>query len=148
MFSVKHRKNNEYSKNNPLCEHTDCKECPYYTDTIENYPKRCEYHKLNDDTNVVERECKNCRLFYYLNKSFLCNDCDTFTHRNITVKKEHKVRDILKTRYKMYTSTDKIPNYSCLKYRPYFIWNYGTHIAVLEVDENQHTNVYVNRVGC
>ena len=134
----KHRKNNEYINNNPKCEEIGCKEMPCYTDTKENYPKRCENHEKKGDRNVVEKKCKNCGLSFYLNDECLCNDCHEYINHIVKERKEKQVNKIVLKKFRKPTSIDIIPKNSCFKYRPDMVWDFGTHIAILEIDENQH----------
>ena len=68
----------------------------------------------------------------------MCNDCDTYFTKKINVRKEHKVKNILLNKYKEPQTCDKIPEGSCDKYRPDFVWDNGLNITILEVDENAH----------
>jgi hypothetical protein len=53
--------------------------------------------------------------------------------------KENRVRDVLKARGFEYLSHDKLVDRGeCVRYRPNFVLDAGTHYVVLEVDENQH----------
>lgn len=134
-----HKKPNEYKENKPICENIKCDNPAYYTDTKENYPKRCEEHMEENDSNIIEKKCCKCGLLYFLNKDGLCNDCNIFFNHNVNKRKEHIVRDRLRLKYlKKWVSHDKIPSGSCYKYRPDFVYDFGTHICILSVDENQH----------
>ena len=58
----------------------------------------------------------------------------TFEHA-----KENRVRDVLLSRGFQYISHDKLVDHGeCVRYRPDFVFDAGTHFVVLEVDENQH----------
>jgi len=48
-----HRLPNEYSYNYPKCRTLDCKELHVYTYKSDNYPLRCETHKLIQDKNDI-----------------------------------------------------------------------------------------------
>ena len=138
----RHKKLNEYKFNNPTCETLDCKERPFYTDNVKiNYPKRCDIHKLCNDINIVEKKCVNCGLMFYLNKISLCNDCNEYINSNVNVRKEIIIKEHLQDKFILYDIHDKIPSNSCYKYRPDFVWDFVSHICILEVDENQH-NTY------
>jgi len=76
----------------------------------------------------------------FINDGLLdCDDCFTFL-----VKKPHKAREtmvkvILDAANLTYVH-DRIQPGGCNKYRPDFLFDYGTHIVILEVDEDQHRN--------
>ncbi len=126
-----------YSNNNPNCD--KCGERPYYTNDGTNYPRRCETHKLPDDTNVVEKRCIKCYLEYYLNVNDLCNNCNDWFVKKVHKSKETHIKDVLDANNIKYTSSDKpVDISSCSKRRPDFLIDKGTFFIVLEVDENQH----------
>lgn len=54
-------------------------------------------------------------------------------------EKEDVVKEHLNKCFEQkYESHDRIPLHSCYKYRPDFVYDFVTHIAILEVDEHQH----------
>ena len=137
----KHRSMNEYKNNKPICHDSKCKEYAFYTDDETNYPKRCETHKLENDINIIEKSCSNCKLLCFLNdKTRLCNDCNNFIVKKIHKAKENEVIDYLKIRNVIFESCDKIPQDSCSKYRPDAVINFIYFKIILEIDEHQHRN--------
>jgi len=136
----KHRNPNEFRYNNPKCEYNDCDEIPVYTDDNTNYPKRCEKHRQDKDKNVVERECKSCKLKFILNEDSLCNDCNEFYVKKVHKYKETKVKEFLLSKGITFESYDSKIQDGCSKYRPDFVIDYGTFKVIIEVDENQHMN--------
>ena len=133
---ARHRKNNEFKKNNPKC--TECKNMPFYTDKKDNYPLRCEDHFIEGDVNIIETNCSNCNLLYYISEGNMCNDCNTYRIRKYEHKKEIEIKQMFDENDIKYDSHDKIVKDSCLKYRPDFVIDCITHFIVIEVDENQH----------
>lgn len=126
-----------YKNNRPKCECGD--EQPCWTDKDENYPRRCEKCKKDDDKNVVEKPCATCGLPALIREDFLdCDDCATFLEKQPHKAKESMVKAILDEAKVEYKSHDKIPEASCHRYRPDFLFDWGTHIVILEVDEDQH----------
>jgi hypothetical protein len=73
-----------------------------------------------------------------LNENSLCNDCDSYFNQKITERKEILIRKQLETKFEKWISADKIPEGSCFKYRPDLVWDFSTHICILDIDENQH----------
>lgn len=135
----KHSNVNEYLQNNPKCLTSGCLEHPLYTDKIDNYPLRCELHKLINDKNVIETPCKNCGLPNFINEStLLCNDCSDFIIKKVHKAKEHRIKEILDSNNIKYESYDRPIDGGCTKYRPDFVIDYGTFKVIVEVDENQH----------
>jgi hypothetical protein len=136
---AKHKHKNEYFKNLPICSEVNCKNIPYFTSSG-NYPERCKEHKLENDQNIIETKCIKCGLMWYINNSSkMCNDCDEFfIQKTVKHTKEDRIKDVLNANGIDYKSHDKIPDFSCSKYRPDFIIDKPLFTIILEVDENQH----------
>ena len=138
---AKHKSNNQFTKNNPVCEINGCELMPVYTNDKSNYPIRCEDHKLNDDQNIVEQLCKSCNILYFINNELgLCNDCFDYNVKKVQHAKEIRVKNVLDANKIEYLSHDKIPEFACNKKRPDFIFDLISFFVILEVDENQHSN--------
>ena len=58
--------------------------------------------------------------------------------RKSTKEKEMAINAILDNVGLSYESYDKVPESSCFMYRPDFVFDFGTHKVLLEVDEAQH----------
>ena len=135
---ARHRTAAMYANNNPKCQGCSAKH-PCWTDKDNNYPLRCEDCKTDKDENIIEQKCDTCGLMQLIKEGLAdCDDCNTFL-----VKKPHKAREtMVKTMLDdaciIYKSYDRIPDESCNKYRPDFLFDCGTHIVILEVDEEQH----------
>ncbi len=136
IHCAKHRKPNEYFKNRPKCIECNDK-YPCYTDQPNNYPLRCETHKLTTDQNVVEQPCKSCGLSFYIKEGNLCNDCSTFITQKVTKIQETKVKMLLEVNGFKFIQ-DRPPTDGCYKYRPDFQIDAGHSMIIVEVDENQH----------
>lgn len=136
---AKHKKANEYRKFNPKCLTQKCKNQPFYSN--DNYPKRCEEHKLPEDSNIVEKPCKNCGICQFIaNSGDTCTYCLDYKNDKIRKAKEIRIKDLLDANKIQYEAHDKIVEMGCSKYRPDFIIDCGTTKIVLEVDENQHSS--------
>ena len=132
----KHKQPNEYTKNKPTC--INCKNKPIYTNENNNYPLRCEDHKLNDDIDVISSICSNCKLTDYIKSGNLCNSCSVF--EVVRKKQENIIKVLLDDNKIEYTTYDKIIKDGCSLKRPDFTFDLGDRIIVLEVDENQHSS--------
>jgi hypothetical protein len=134
---AEHRTPGMYRKNRPKCSCGDKR--PYWTNEESSYPLRCEKCKTDKDHNVVEQECENCGLSSLMRSDFAeCDDCTEFKLKKPQKAKEMLVKAILDEAEMPYKSHDKIPAESCHRYRPDFLFDWGTHIVILEVDEDQH----------
>lgn len=132
-----HKNNNEFMKNNPKCEAKDCKVRPFYSDN--NYPKRCESHQKEGDSNIVEIKCNSCGLLNFINNSLgLCNDCFEYKEKKIHKVKEKEVIDFISHNGFEFVSTDKSVDFGCSNRRPDGIIDFKYFSVCLEVDENQH----------
>ncbi len=119
------------------CQFKNCKELALYGLTSR---ERCENHKNETDLNLVEQRCYSCGLFNVLNIANNCFACDPTNFQKFAKRKENAVKALLDANKLVYVN-DKIPNGSlCGKERPDFVFRCGTHIVILEVDENQHSN--------
>lgn len=134
---AEHKTIGMYMNNRPKCECGDSYPC--WTDKEENYPRRCEACKTDKDLNVVERPCINCGFEGMLREDYLdCDDCAIYREKEPNLRQEKMVKAILDEAKMEYKSHDKIPKESCHRYRPDFYFDWGTHIVILEVDEDQH----------
>ena len=121
----------------PKCAHQGCKERPAWTDQANNYPLRCEQHRSNNDTNVAQRACAECKQIDFIKEGNLCNICFTFHMRKHTKVKELMVKVLLEAN-KIEFRHDMRPEGGCYQARPDFVIDCGTHIIIIEVDEFQH----------
>lgn len=138
----KHRLKNMYKKTRPRCITKGCNKRPHWTDDGTNFPLRCDDHRLSDDTNVIERPCKSCKLPYYLNEAGLCNDCYDYKYNEVRVKaKELRVKSLLEANNIVFTSWDKRIEHGCSSRRPDFVIDCDTFLIFLECDENQHGSI-------
>ena len=121
---------------NPKRKCSTCKEPAIYGVGV---PIRCENHKEPDDINHVERRCVSCSLTMILNKDDKCQYCDPNEFNKTRLAKQNRVKQWLDANDIKYDSCDRrIEHGQCFDYRPDFIFDCGTHMVVLEVDENQH----------
>ena len=117
------------------CAHAACNN----TSTHEHNSKRfCEAHAPPDATNLALALCASCGLPDVLTRG-LCTSCDPATVARVIHEKELRVKAILDAADLKYLSHDRIiDGGACEKYRPDFVFDAGSHMVVLEVDENQH----------
>ncbi len=99
---------------------------------------RCELHKLENDFNYGEQRCKSCNLEEILDDGNYCKYCNPIKFMKHIKQKENTIRDLLLANHFQFTQ-DKISNgISCGRERPDFVFDCGSHIVILEVDEDQH----------
>jgi len=115
-----------------------------------NEPIHCENHKLNNEICWLVKKCSHCgRDNEILNKNDLCGICCDvpFYEQN---KRFEKMKESTMIRYlrenlKLNNSVkeilaDRIIDSTCNLYRPDILYDCGTHIVIIECDENQHKN--------
>jgi hypothetical protein len=122
------------------CKTQICKEPALYGKTA---PARCKAHRLCDDANFVEHPCKKCGLLWRLSEASLCSYC--IDGPLVRLAKQREVKDFLSANLPRFPPTcyDRTtPALQALggRERPDFYWDCGAYAAILEVDENQHSD--------
>lgn len=121
----------------------ECKEMSIYG---KNEPLHCEEHKLQDEICWLVKRCNNCgRNKELLNKDDLCGICcdKPFYEES---KRINKFKENIMVKYLRKNIdgneilADRIIDSTCNLYRPDILYDCGTHIVVIECDENQHKN--------
>ena len=132
-----------YTRPNRQCEEDDCKETALWGTTE---PLHCETHSKPPEIFMCVQTCQNCNRVDILNNEGLCiTFCkpDAIYQRRKREKKfetqvlkyldEHLVTDIVPV-------DDMIIDSNCNKKRPDRLYDTGTHVVIVEVDENQHSS--------
>ncbi len=122
----------------------DCKDMAIYG---KDEPLHCEDHKLEGEICWLIKKCDNCgRNKEILNKDELCGICADIPFYEES-KRLNKVKETIMVKYlrnniKEYEEilADRIIDSTCNLYRPDILYDCGTHIVVVECDENQHKN--------
>ena len=138
-FCYEHREINTIRDPRKRCLEPGCKEIAIYG--IQTH-EHCETHKLQYETNIVERKCQSCGLLGLLDKNNNCETCDPNAFKVIRLAKQNMVRDFLIAHGIPLSREDidkMIDNGVCGKERPDFRIDCGTHILIIEVDEYQHS---------
>lgn len=116
-----------------------CKQCKNLAIYGQKTRQRCEEHKLENDINLVERKCIKCGLFEVLDINNICKLCNPENFIKYNQRKELHIRDVFLANNLNFISHDKIANGTiCGKERPDFIFDCGTHVVIVEIDELQH----------
>jgi hypothetical protein len=121
----------------------DCKECATYG---KDEPLHCVDHSLEGEICWLVKRCSNCgRDNEILNKDNLCGICcdKPFYEES---KRVNKLKETIMVKYLrnkvkgQEILADRIIDSTCNLYRPDILYDCGTHIVVIECDENQHKN--------
>ena len=121
----------------------NCRDIPLFG---RHYAERCEGHRLVSDMNLAERKCEDCGLFEILMGDNKCRNCSSFldVQKRGYLEKQRHVQGFLDRDAGLceYDFSDRMfavtETGSCVRYRPDFLWDVGTHVVILEIDEDQH----------
>jgi hypothetical protein len=139
----------DYMVRNPkrTCIGNDQEDCKDYAIYGKDEPLHCEDHKLQGEICWLVKKCSNCgRDKELLNKDNLCGICcdKPFYEES---KRINKVKENIMVRYLRNNVkegneilADRIIDSTCNLYRPDILYDCGSHIVVVECDENQHKN--------
>jgi len=140
IHCASHASGNEYVVRKPECVIENCTNGAIYA-IGGNYPIVCENHVEPNTAyvNVSEKQCEKCHQTYYLNdKDPVCNVCkgERLGYKHL---KEKRVEEVLReNNVEVYLRDAPVDLINCSKKRPDFAIDCGTHMIVVEVDENQH----------
>ena len=152
-FCATHKKNGMLANPRRKCEGStdeDCKESA--THGIKE-PLHCEEHALPDEYDLTEHPCKKCEKIDVLNKEGLCVNFCSLEERDRVLKKQVKkheefinklldeeidIKPILK---------DQSPDRQCTTKRPDRVYHMGSHVVIVEVDEDQHKSYKCTAFG-
>lgn len=125
-----------------FCHVLDCGEIPTYDFSGES-PCFCELHSVPGMVDVVTTKCCGTGCSAYVNKTGFCAQCDTTRPRKTRVR-EHQVANFLRENLSpIWTSWNKqlANSRECSErggYLPDFLYDCGSFVIILEVDEDQH----------
>ena len=116
-------------------------------------PLHCDAHALENEYNLVERCCKKCERIDVLNMDGLCVNFCSHEEKDRIIKKQIKQHEefigkLLQTEINIpYIYQNEIVDKNCSKKRPDFVYHCGTHIVIIEVDEDQHKSYKCTAYG-
>jgi hypothetical protein len=115
----------------------------YATFGFEMYkPLRCLFHSTKDMTDVMHKQfkCSSCWLDWRQNKQtqVLCFYCNPKTKKQ--KKRELEIKKLLEKNNISFTHDKVVANNCCLRYRPDFLIDCGSHFVIIEVDEDAHSS--------
>jgi hypothetical protein len=105
----------------------------------------CDEHKIEGEYNLIERTCSQCQRIDILNQEGVCVTYCSFVKKDKLMKKNTKKKEELIDKFLKEQLPD-LPLYKrdgvidrdCSTSRPDFVYHLGSHILIIEVDENQH----------
>ena len=148
LYCSVHKKDGMVNVINKTCIEQGCKTQPTYNNEGEKTGLYCSVHKKDGMVNVISKTCKSewCDTIPTDKYDGYCLFCyvnlfpDKPIVRNYKTK-EKDVVDKIKEKFPNFTwiHDKKIQN-GCSKKRPDLLLDMGTHIIIVEIDENAHTN--------
>lgn len=132
------------------CEFPGCQINPSFNFSANNGKsgKFCIQHKANEMINIRSVKCKTflCNTTVVKKYRGYCSRCFMYTFPNEKVSRNFKTKEIavvnyIKEKFNNYDwIIDKIIENGCSLRRPDLFLNMGSHIIIIEIDENCHRN--------
>lgn len=137
-WCAKHAPNDTKDVKTRRCETDGCDGWRLYA--FEGEPaKYCHEHALTGMINVMNPKCENDCGTFVPKKGDLCAQCDRTRKRHGVRVRETRVKNYLDDNGFQYTSWNKqADEKACGRYRPDLVFDCGTHVVLLEVDEDAH----------
>jgi hypothetical protein len=149
LYCFTHKKEDMIDVEHNTCIHPDCKIRPTYNKEGEKKALYCSIHKKECMVNVVSKTCNStwCNtttsnpkyegycLFCYVNMF-----PDKPNVRNYKTKEKDVVDRITQSFNNFTWIADKKVQDGCSKRRPDLLLDMGSHIIIVEIDENKHTD--------
>jgi hypothetical protein len=139
MFCSIHKLDGMINLASRFCEHEGCMTIPVFNLPCSKKGKFCRLHKLDGMVDVENPRCKTPMCDLHTPNEY-CARCTAymFPDRPSYFKtREMKLKEYLVTQYPEKTIVhDK--RVECHLYRPDFVFDMGSHVIVIELDENQH----------
>jgi len=135
------------------CQGTEKDECKENATHGIDEPLHCEDHAQEGEYCLAERKCHQCGALDILNKQGVCVNICSLVEKDLLMKKRVKKHeefigklleaeiDVKSTVIEMWR--DSVIDSSCTLCRPDFAYHCGTHVVIVEVDEEQHRS-YTN----
>jgi hypothetical protein len=133
---------------NSRCEYDGCMLSPTFNYKSEKKRRFCGSHHLPNMINISKIICKThlCEITAHKKYEGHCLRCfihlypDKPNARNYKTKERTVVDEILKSFPHFTWIADKKIQDGCSRRRPDLFLDLGTHILIIEIDENQHTD--------
>jgi hypothetical protein len=125
-----------------------CGKIPSFGNIGDKNATCCLECKTDDMVDIVNKRCKTPMCETHVNRKYkpFCSRCFFFTYPDTTITRNYKTKEntitkiILKDFPNFDWILDKVVKDGCSKKRPDMYCDFGSHIIIVEIDENQHSN--------
>ena len=147
LYCTNHKKNGMIDIKHKLCIVNNCKTIPIYNYEKEKKPLYCQKHKKDGMINIIDKKCLSewclslAKIKIYEGYCAFCYSNlypDKTPSRNYKTKESSVVQSVISKFPEFSWVSDKIIEDGCSKRRPDLRCDFGSHIIIVEIDENQH----------
>ena len=132
----------------PLCMEIDCDKRPIFNIKGSKNGLYCVSHKEDHMVDVISPRCKSpfCDNFSMKKYDFYCIPCIIHLFPDKPVTRNHKTKEkavadfVLSEFENVSWICDKTINEGCSRRRPDLFLDLGSHVLIVEIDENQHAS--------
>ena len=143
LHCAAHKLLDEVNVKNKVCEMSGCRTLPTFGPIGTTIGLHCAAHKLLDEVDVRHKVCISCLTIrsHCGPKRAYCSRCCAYLFPHLATARRYlfKQRTITDFLSRHFTADviDK-PVGGCSRRRPDFLIDLGTHVIIVEIDENQH----------
>lgn len=144
LFCLKHKQAGMMNVKTAKCRHDGCFTVPVFGLPGSNTGMYCREHKSPEMIDVRNPRCKTpmCDIILTGNKQGYCARCSVYMIPDAPTSRRFKTREMAVYEFlkKTFPECDITHDrrVECHAYRPDFVLDRGSHIIVIEIDENQH----------
>jgi hypothetical protein len=148
IYCNEHKLNGMIDVTHRRCIFENCNTLPTYNFDGKKKAIYCNHHKFDGMINVKDKKCNTLFCLTLSSKKYngYCLPCCIQVHPEIKVSRNYKTKekDVVDRITQTFTSftwiADKKVQYGCSLRRPDLLLDMGSHIIIVEVDENKHTD--------
>ena len=148
IYCNEHKLNGMIDVTHRRCIFENCNTLPTYNFDGKKKAIYCNHHKFDGMINVKDKKCNTLFCLTLSSKKYngYCLPCCIQVHPEIKVSRNYKTKekDVVDRITQTFTSftwiADKKVQYGCSLRRPDLLLDMGSHIIIVEVDENKHTH--------
>jgi hypothetical protein len=144
-YCLEHKAEGMVDMKHKMCEREGCDKRPLFNTEGSKSGRFCVSHKLDGMVDVMSKRCKSewCNSYHYRNG--YCLFCLVNLFPDTPISKNHKTKeksvvDFVIEHFSNFTwIADRRVQDGCSRRRPDLLCDMGSHVIIVEVDENQHS---------